>query len=447
MSVKKLIMAALMISLCFISGIARAEDDTDEAALFTSSLAPDALIVLDLSGSMNYNPIGTSEPIDRIWGNSSCNGTFYDWYGIGHTTRCSRLAIAKRAIFSILDDNGDNRINVDDEESLGVRIGYMRFYNGNDQAGVYSSGYNRLAKAIDQSYSSIFCNTTKATGCTISSTCASSCSDATRCINSECANSGTPLAASLNEAKLYLDVHKAADGLAGTCRQKFVVLITDGSDTYACSGSGTETQSDMYKRRRESVARAKALADAGYRVFVIGFGQAMPDYLEYTLNWMAYLGGTDNPLTANSGNASAYDPTAVTSCGADTTSGTCDGTSTNCFATANDPGNTPLTGYAFIATDGDQIAAHLKAAFNIIREANYSFSQASVQLNRTVDENFIYEGTIQPISGDPFWFGHLKKYNINDDGTTGSELWDAGTILMNTDSSYRNIKTLIAGSM
>ncbi|MFA5323478.1 MAG: PilC/PilY family type IV pilus protein, partial [Smithella sp.] len=39
------------------------------------------------------------------------------------------------------------------------------------------------------------------------------------------------------------------------------------------------------------------------------------------------------------------------------------------------------------------------------------------------------------------------KYNINDDGTTGSELWDAGTILMNTDSSYRNIKTLIAGSM
>jgi hypothetical protein len=27
------------------------------------------------------------------------------------------------------------------------------------------------------------------------------------------------------------------------------------------------------------VARAKALADAGYKVFVVGFGAGMPDYL------------------------------------------------------------------------------------------------------------------------------------------------------------------------
>lgn len=423
-------------------GVARADDDeivddTNEAALFTISLAPDALLILDLSGSMDWNPEGGN----NIWGNSSCTAPFYSSSGSGHSTNCSRLAIAKRAIFGILDDNGDNSVNAADETSLNVRIGYMRFYNGNDTGGNYLSGYNRLSKAIGQSYSTIFCNTTRSAGCTINSTCASRCSDSTRCINSECANGGTPLAASLNEAKLYLDAHKADDGLAGACRQKFAIVITDGADTYACSGNGTETQADMYKRRREAVAKAKALANAGYRLFVIGFGKSMPDYLENTLHWMAYFGGTDNPLTANTGNTSAYDPSAVTSCGTSETTGTCDGSSTNCFATSNDPGNIPLSGYAFIATDGDQIAAQLKLAFNIIREANYSFSQASVQLNRTVDENFIYEGTIQPISNDPFWYGHLRKYTINENGSRGSELWDAGTVLMNTSASVRNMKT------
>ena len=94
----------------------------------------------------------------------------------------------------------------------------------------------------------------------------------------------------------------------------------------------------MYKRRRETVAKAKALADAGYRLFVIGFGAAMPDYLEKTLNWMAYFGGTDNPLTVNAGSTTGYDPSAVTPCGDSATTGTCNGNSTNCFATTNDPG-------------------------------------------------------------------------------------------------------------
>ena len=50
-----------------------------------------------------------------------------------------------------------------------------------------------------------------------------------------------------------------------------------------------------------------------------------------------------------------------------------------------------------------ELVASVKAAINIIREATYSFSQSSIQSNRTVDENFIYEGSFQPITGDPFW--------------------------------------------
>ena len=205
----------------------------------------------------------------------------------------------------------------------------------------------------------------------------------------------------------------------------------------------------MYKRRREVVAKAKALADAGYRLFVIGFGAAMPDDLEKTLNWMAYFGGTDNPLTENVGSTTGYDPSAVTACGTSATTANCTGsTSTNpCFATASDPGNTALSGYAFIASDGDQLSTQLKAAINIIREATYSLSQSSIQSSRTVDENFIYEGSFQPITGDPFWLGHLKKYSVNTDGTVGSELWDAGDVLKTTAAASRNIKTYKAGAL
>ena len=436
MSAKSCIMVLLVIGLCLWGGASRA----DETALFTTSIPPDALIILDLSGSMDYNPAGG----DDTWGNSSCNGTFYSSSGSGHTTKCSRLDIAKRAIFDILDDNGDGTINSTDETSLGVRIGYMRYYNGDDTGGDYSSGNNKLTKALGTKYSSIFCNSNSS--CSSSSTCGSSCSTSTACVNSECANSGTPLVSALYEAKLYLDANKASDNAAG-CRQKFAILITDGVDTYGCSGDGTETQSDMYKRRRESVAKAKALADAGYRVFVIGFGSAMPDYMANTLNWMAYVGGTDDPTTLNSGSTSAYAPSAVSACGVSTTTGHCDGSHTDCYATSNDPGSAVLSGYAFLAADANQLSEQLKAAINIVREATYSFSQSSIQSTRTVDENFIYEGSFQPVTGDPFWLGHLIKYTVNDDGTVGGSLWDAGLLLQGVLASTRNIKTYKGGAL
>lgn len=420
---------SFLIVLIFSSSV-----HADETALFTS-VAPDALIVLDLSGSMDWNPAGG----DNIWGNSSCSGTFYSWSGTGHDTNCSRIAIAKRAIFDILDDNGSGTINSQDETSLNIRFGYMRFTGGNDTGGDYSSGNNRLIWGIGSKYSRIYCN--DATSCTRTSGSSSS-----NCVNGESASGGTPLAAALDEARLYLDGSKSSDA-AASCRQKFVILITDGADTYACSGNGTETQATQYKRRRESVAKAKALADAGYKVFVIGFGSAMPDYLENTLNWMAYYGGTDNPQVANSGSTSGYNPSSVTSCQDSPTTGNCDGYHTDCFASSNDPGNTALSGYAFLAANADDLTRALKSAINIIREANYSFSQSSVQSSRTTDENYLYEGSFQPVNNDSFWLGHLKKYNINADGTVGSMIWDAGTVMQSQSASVRNMYTYKAGAM
>jgi Tfp pilus tip-associated adhesin PilY1 len=407
-----------------------AQDPGDEQETF-SSLAPDALILLDLSGSMAWNPAGG----DNIWGDSTCAGpTYYSSSGAGHNVNCSRLAIAKRALANILDDDSNNAIDSQDVKSLNIRIGFARFYNGTYQT----------VRGIGTSYAQIFCGAT-GTGASCATT-ANSCVSG-ECIAGESATGGTPLASSLGSVKSYLDTHKAADA-AGGCRSKFVVVITDGADTYACGGDGAECQSGMYKRRRAVVAAAKTLKDAGYKVFVIGFGAAMPDYLENTLNWMAYYGGTDNPDLSNTGDTSAY--TNVTTCddAADQTA-TCQGDSTAHFqATNNDPGYIPLSGYAFLAGNADDLNAALKSAFSAISASTYSFTQASIQAVRTVDENFVYEASFQPVDYDPFWIGHLKRYSILSDGSVkATEDWDAGDILSNKAGNTRNVWAYKSGSL
>ncbi len=162
-----------------------------------------------------------------------------------------------------------------------------------------------------------------------------------------------PWPLSLGEAKIYLDAHKAADS-AGACRQKFVILLTDGSDTYACGASGAECASDRYKNRREPVARAKALADAGYRVFVVGFGSTMPPYLQNTLNWMAYYGGTDNPNAANAGSTAGY--SIVTGCNVSTNPVT---NPTACCNMATNPTACFPSGVTSCAADSAAVTAGL----------------------------------------------------------------------------------------
>ncbi len=428
--INKFLFVLLICGLIFIS-----DAYSDETALFFTSVNPDALIVLDLSGSMAWNPAG---PGGGIWGDASCNGPFYSSSGTGHTYRCSRLAIAKRAICDVLDDNNNgcidsdndgtvNTANIDtsDESSLKIRIGYARFYGcsltGSQEKGSsptynYSSGCNTIIRALnitnkeigDAAYSPNY-------------------SDIWSSVSGESASGWTPDAAALYEAKLYLDYHKTQDNNSA-CRKKFVIFVTDGEDTMACDNDGGSD----FKNRKSVVMRAKQLADAGYKVFVVGFGSAMPDTLERTLNWAAYYGGTDNPLVANSGDTSAITPS----------SDPCN------EGSSNDPGSAALSGYAFLASNADDLATALKQAFSIIREANYSFSVSSVPAARTTDENYLYEASFVPVNNDPFWLGHLKKFQINDDGSISSTpIWDAGTVLQSTSASSRNIKTCKAGSL
>ncbi len=457
---------ATLALITVLLGAGAIQGHADDIDLYLAQMPPDALIVLDLSGSMKWTTVGGTMyisgselcgadvayyplsgtghtqacPIDSDdtpkYGNSSCSGPFYRTSQTGYSTDCSRIAISKRSIFDLMDDNNDNMISSQDETSLWIRLGFMRFRDGNDTAGNYNTGNIRLGRK-------------NGSGCTESTSTSdalgigSSYTDIINRVNCESANSGTPLASSLNEAKLYLDAHKVGD-TAQACRKKFVILITDGADTYACSGDGTEIQADQYKRRRESVAKAKALSDAGYKVFVVGFGANMPAHLRNTLNLMAYYGGTDNPLLANSGDITQYSipsgsfyPSGIAPCQS---------------VVSPDPGAVSLTGYAFFAEDASQLGTALKAIKNYIQERSYSFTGAVTPSVRLVEGDIGYISSFQL----PSWKGDLKAYSLNQNGTLPVDaatqkiaiapIWDAAEKLNLKSPNDRTIYTYLGGS-
>jgi outer membrane protein assembly factor BamB len=362
----------------------------DEADLFSAAGKTDLLVILDLSGSMNWSIDGTQ----RDCSDPTINPCPY---------YLTRHAIAKEAIRQVLDDDEDGEISSADEARLGVRIGYLRFTDcTKDIYSDYVSPCVALKNAIGSSYSNIWDS-----------------------IRSESANRSTALAASLHQAKIALDAHKSTDPWAA-CAQKFAVLITGGEDTLACGGSGLDTDSKMYKRRKATVSKAKFLADAGYKVIVVGFGATMPAHQIHTLNWTAYFGGTDNPGEPNTG-----DPRAIVlpadPCADDP---------------SNDPGSAGLTGYAYIATSADQLRANLKQVFRVIRGLRVSFVPPSVPPARLAGDDYILAASFIPQSGDPLWKGSLKRYGIRSDGKiSAGEDWDAGELLKSRPAGSRNLYT------
>jgi hypothetical protein len=467
---KKYLFLFLVFGFLLISPGVRA----DETELF-SSVQPDVLILLDLSGSMaelpngaasgstlyipsasscsddgpfytfkssgtatepehskacykNYSPKYVTFP---VYSTETCTEPYYKTSSGTHTYNCTKIQIAKRAMFDLLDDDNNGVINSMDMTSLGVRIGYMRFWGvSSDETSLdYESGSIKLIQSITTTsgattpYSSIYCGTNSA-NCTPAIT---SCGTG-ECVASITASGMTPLATSQKEIKLYLDAHKASDS-SRTCRKKFAIIVTDGEDTISKCGASSST---TIQKRRMSVVAAKALADEKYNVFVVGFGN-METYLQNILNWMAYYGGTDNPLVANSSVPNpAFDAT-MDPCVAD--------------SYGNDPSTFNLSGYAFFANNASELTQALKYSFSLIKEATYAFSAAvSVAALRTVDENYLYAASFTPRNQEPFWQGYLKKYQINTDGSVGSVLWDAGSVLASTTASSRNIWTYKGGS-
>lgn len=441
MSGKKILTIILTLLIAVTSSVVHAGDDS----LWTTGVTPDALIVFDLSGSMAWNPSGSSSYYNT---NSDCTGDWYsateDWTHKQYPYRCRRIDIAKYALFKLLNDsNADslNQVNSADMTSLGMRLGLMRFYNCSSSSSqlYYTNSGSCIklswpitsdAQTTTTPYANLFCNnaTCSEPSNTSNNSCASPGAGGTECMVGYSASGGTPVGYALREAKRYLDAHKELDD-SRTCRQKSVIIVTDGADTYTCGGDGSSTGTSQ---RRAPVYYAKQLAAAGYKVYVVGFGSSLTATDQRVLNWMAYFGGTRNPNTTQSITSSI--PTI----------------GTNPCSNGSDPGGSsfPISGYAFSANNPSELASALRSAISSIQEANYSFSsQASVAAARVQEENFIYEASFEPKNDaggnkEPFWPGHLKKYAINAAGELVTPYcWDAGAKLRDTGAQYRSMWT------
>jgi type IV pilus assembly protein PilY1 len=253
---------------------------------------------------------------------------------------------------------------------------------------------------------------------------------------------GTPLAASLAEAKKYFSENVNPSDPANTCRQKFLILVTDGEDTYACGGDGSENQPTMYRRRLLTVQGAQELYDLGVRVFVVGL-DGTSSSLRNTLNWIAKYGGTDNPLEMNSGDPNTYDITRYGSA--------CASTDTN----AN-PENYPLSGYAFLATEAFQLKKAIEAIAKKIQEESYSCTAPAVFTHRVMDKNIVYLSSFIP-NPTAFWKGNIQAYQLNEDGILSVDqngnplhsrlIWDVSENLNAIPPNSRKIYTYVDGAL
>jgi type IV pilus assembly protein PilY1 len=491
---KKFVYLSLLLIFLIPFGHAFA-NDTDLYILtqLMQQVPPDTLILLDLSGSMSNYPTDQStytlyinsgtcttshghttcphncgdtnipyyttnaspnttactiNSTDTIYGDPTCAGPYYYTYNqTGNSasqTTCtqSKVAIAQRALFKLLDaDNGtgtgtpDGIINSNDQAYLKIRMGYMRYYNcGSSSPEVtgypetntssYNSGCNTLIDPINTPYYQIYCN--ESTSCTPSGA-----AKATS-IETETASGGTPLAAALQEANYYLTYTKTQDNDAA-CRQKFVILITDGDDTYACGMNGSEGETKQYKGRREVVAQARALANAGYYVFAIGFGSAMPSFEQNTLNWVAYYGNTKNSNTTQSVTTmytipyGQIYPSGVTQCmSSSQVMGPYTGTGapyygyTYYYANSpanSDPGQDAISGYAFLAQNESDLNAAISNIRNFIlaliaQSTSYVAPVVPIsQYQKSSSEGSMYLGMFEP-TNTTMWNGNIKKYGI-----------------------------------
>ncbi len=194
----KIILSLIVSSFILLPSLCRA----DETALFfpggscsATGGKANVLILMDQSGSMNCCVEGCVDASGNdIW---PCDP-------LAPPPHLNKTRKAKAAIHTILDANGDGFVNSQDEESLGITFGYMRYWDcpippdpaiygapQEETDGNYNSGCITVKKPIGSSFSDL------------SAYVHSSYADPR---DAEFFAAGTtPLASSLMEAKKYLD--------------------------------------------------------------------------------------------------------------------------------------------------------------------------------------------------------------------------------------------------
>jgi hypothetical protein len=105
------------------------------------------MVVLDLSGSMRWNPPGDHDAWNsptKQYSNPACSGPFYDDQSVpGYTTYCSRFEIAGRPS-SNPGRYRDGTVNTDDETSMNIRFGQGKFQGAPTEAARHRTKYSQI---------------------------------------------------------------------------------------------------------------------------------------------------------------------------------------------------------------------------------------------------------------------------------------------------------------
>ncbi len=386
---------ALGFLVCFASGVQDALAAADVPFYAQNAIRPNVLIILDRSGSMSWKP--NNDDVGAL----TCTTPFVD---CGYGPDESKISIARRVLAGLLDDNDSNSVtSPTDDDSLEIRLGYMRYYQGCDTGGNPKAYRNQIPlysgarQDVGRAFNLLF----PATETTDAST-----------MNDLAKSSATPLAASLKEAMTYFTSDAVITGdAAKACRKNYVIVVTDGEDT--CEGCASDAG-----RRRSSVNAAAALraSPTVEGVYVVGLGTSgggIPPELENTLNWMAYYGAPffGSPPAFKDPNPSV----ANVDTGAYTTGAGCDGSA--------DPGAQTKSGYAFIASSANELTKAIKTALGQIKAGSYTRSAPVVAQTG----GRLYLGFFDM----PNWRGRLQAFRVDSSGAvdTSSPVFDSGNQL------------------
>jgi len=206
----------MLITLAIFGGFTRplANPLSDDTTLFSVTVPPYTLIILDMSGSMRCKVDATN-----------CGRAGEEDAPDDPTQR--RMSVARKILKDLLDVTNDRG------NKLNLNLGYMNFTGiggpkelcNKDNDGDATKGNIKVLADLGSSDKSIWNKIKDPTP---------ECSDRPDCqfTGTTGVTGCTPLAATLAEAKNYFD---GQIDTATQCRKRFIIYITDGGDNLACS--------------------------------------------------------------------------------------------------------------------------------------------------------------------------------------------------------------------
>ena len=217
----------------------------------------------------------------------------------------------------------------------------------------------------------------------------------------------TPLAGSLNTAQQYFT--GGSSPIALSCQRNFVMLATDGNPTASMSGWDAmyplSQQQNVYNSATQTWTFSQAARDV--------FGQVTPlrslTFGGHSYDVQTYVVGMGDTV-ANPGS----------------------------IATLNQTAYLGGTNQAYLAADAGALASAFQAIAVDIESKTAAASAVSLNTGSWGTSTNLYQARFN--SGD--WSGELISYAINEDGSIGHQVWDAGQVINTQNwSSGRSILT------